>query len=86
MDRELYFGRCGSVGLNYIFGFIFAVSIVSLYLLTRHWILNNLIAIFMVFMFIKALRLSNLKVAVLLLGLAFFYDIFWVFFSEKVFG
>jgi hypothetical protein len=57
-----------------------------MYLYTKHWMLNNIIAIFMVFMFLKALRLSTLKVAALLLGLAFFYDIFWVFISSYIFG
>ena len=78
--------RLGEIGYNYITSFIIAVIIVGSYLYTKYWILNNLIGIFMVFMFIKALRLSSLKVAVLLLGLAFFYDIFWVFCSSYFFG
>mmetsp|Transcript_4053 Transcript_4053/g.3884 ORF Transcript_4053/g.3884 Transcript_4053/m.3884 type:complete len:174 (+) Transcript_4053:869-1390(+) len=37
-------------------------------------------------MVIKSVKISNFKIGALLLGLAFFYDIFWVFLSEKVFG
>jgi hypothetical protein len=34
----------------------------------------------------KIIRIPSYKVAFILLGLAFFYDIFWVFFSDYFFG
>lgn len=63
-----------------------AVGIAIYYVFTKSWILNNLIGICFVFMFIKTLRISSIKVATALLGMAFIYDIFWVFLSSKVFG
>eukprot|EP00924_Labyrinthula_sp_SR-Ha-C_P006291 snap_masked-scaffold_31-processed-gene-2.43-mRNA-1 protein AED:0.05 eAED:0.62 QI:0/-1/0/1/-1/1/1/0/464 len=50
------------------------------------WILNNFLGVSFCMLALKQLNLSSYKTgAVLLLGL-FFYDIFWVFFSEGIFG
>mmetsp|Transcript_53447 Transcript_53447/g.86558 ORF Transcript_53447/g.86558 Transcript_53447/m.86558 type:complete len:385 (+) Transcript_53447:69-1223(+) len=59
---------------------------VGTWLLTKSWILNNILAISLIIFFLTSVRLSSLKVASSLLTLAFFYDIFWVFISSSIFG
>lgn len=76
----------GTVSVKNAVIFIVAVGIAIYYVFTKNWILNNLMGICLVFMFIKTMKLSSIKVAAALLGMAFIYDIFWVFFSSKVFG
>lgn len=56
------------------------------WLLTKSWILNNILAFSLIIFFLTSVRLSSLKVASSLLTLAFFYDIFWVFISSSIFG
>jgi signal peptide peptidase-like 2B len=58
-------------------GFVLAVS----WYFTHYWLLNNILAFFLALTFLKTLRLSKLAPGMLLLGLLFFYDIFWVFLS-----
>ena len=53
------------------------------WLLTKNWVLNNVLGTCMALLFLKTLRLNKLIPGVLLLGLLFFYDIFWVFYSSK---
>lgn len=57
-----------------------------MYLLTKNWILNNLIGMCYCFMVIRSFKIVSLQVGSLLLGLLFFYDIYWVFYSERLFG
>ena len=47
--------------------------------LTHYWLLNNILAVFLALTFLKTLRLTTLVPGMVLLGLLFFYDIFWVF-------
>lgn len=54
------------------------------YAFTNSYILSNFIAFFLVLLMLRTIALPNLKVSALLLGLAFFYDIFWVFISPKL--
>ena len=51
--------------------------------ITKNWLLNNILGASMCFLFLKTLRLNKLVPGVLLLSLLFFYDIFWVFYSQK---
>jgi len=64
----------------------FCAAVVLGWLLTKSWILNNVLAISLIIFFLTSVRLSSLKVASALLILAFFYDIFWVFLSSNIFG
>jgi len=48
---------------------------------TGSWLLNNTLAFFLALTFLKTLRLTTLTPGLVLLGLLFFYDIFWVFIS-----
>lgn len=62
------------------------VLILIPYLLTKHWLLNNMIGTMLTFVMIKVVRIPNFKIGGFLLMGFFLYDIFWVFYSEKVFG
>lgn len=62
------------------------ISIVVAWLVTGHWILNNLLGISICVAFVSHVRLPNIKICAILLVCLFVYDIFWVFFSERFFG
>jgi len=66
----------------------FVVAIV--WLLNRRnsaaWILQDVMGVSLVLVLPQQLRLPNIKVSVLLLLLAFVYDVFWVFLSPLLFG
>mmetsp|Transcript_27108 Transcript_27108/g.55217 ORF Transcript_27108/g.55217 Transcript_27108/m.55217 type:complete len:403 (+) Transcript_27108:130-1338(+) len=64
----------------------FCIVIVFGWLVTKSWVLNNILAISLIIFFLTSIRLSSLMVASALLILAFFYDIFWVFLSSAIFG
>ena len=53
---------------------------------TGSLLLNNFLGISLCIAFISFIRLPSLKVTTLLLSALFVYDIFWVFFSERLFG
>ncbi|KAD4584843.1 hypothetical protein R6Q59_036372 [Mikania micrantha] len=61
-------------------------STVAAWLISGHWILNNLLGISLCFAFVSHVRLPNIKVCAMLLICLFVYDIFWVFYSEWFFG
>jgi signal peptide peptidase-like protein 2B len=44
--------------------------------------LSNIIALCIILTLFNVVKLDNMKVGALLLILAFFYDIFWVFYSS----
>jgi hypothetical protein len=54
--------------------------------ITKNWLLNNTLAIILAITFLKTIRLNTLVPGLLLLGLLFFYDIFWVFISPVFTG
>lgn len=61
-------------------------ALVISWLVSGHWILNNLLGISICIAFVSHVRLPNIKICSLLLVCLFVYDIFWVFFSERFFG
>uniref|UniRef100_A0A0C9RGT6 TSA: Wollemia nobilis Ref_Wollemi_Transcript_25560_1899 transcribed RNA sequence n=1 Tax=Wollemia nobilis TaxID=56998 RepID=A0A0C9RGT6_9CONI len=61
-------------------------ALVILWLVSGHWMLNNLLGISICIAFVSHVRLPNIKICALLLVCLFVYDIFWVFFSERFFG
>ncbi|XP_024366479.1 signal peptide peptidase-like 1 isoform X1 [Physcomitrium patens] len=65
---------------------VFSVGVVASWMVTGHWLLNNVIGISLCVAFVSHVRLPNIKVCALLLVCLFVYDIFWVFFSEQFFG
>ncbi|XP_057951517.1 signal peptide peptidase-like 1 isoform X2 [Malania oleifera] len=59
---------------------------VAAWLVSGHWILNNLLGISICIAFVSHVRLPNIKICAMLLVCLFIYDIFWVFYSERFFG
>ena len=68
-----------------VISFIISGIIISIYFITKHWILNNLICFGLCFTFLSLLILKSFNLCFLGLFAYFIYDTFWVFYSEKVF-
>jgi hypothetical protein len=75
-----------TLNISEIIGFLVALVVVIPYLLNRNWILNNIIGTSVVFTLIKTLKVPSYKIGALFLVLTFFFDIFWVFYSDRIFG
>lgn len=65
---------------------LLCIGTVITWLVSGHWILNNLLGISLCIAFVSHVRLPNIKVCAMLLVCLFLYDIFWVFYSERFFG
>lgn len=63
-----------------------AIVVVISWLLTGHWLPNNILGISLCILFATICKVPNLKVATMLFCGLFVYDIFFVFFSEHIFG
>lgn len=83
-----HMGRCCSMMFTRIEGLLMLLccGTVATWLVTGHWILNNLLGISLCIAFVCHVRLPNIKICAMLLACLFVYDIFWVFFSERFFG
>lgn len=85
-SREVEIPWLGPMPVLFFVLLPFCAAVVLGWLITKSWILNNVLAISLIIFFLTSVRLSSLKVASCLLILAFFYDIFWVFISSHIFG
>ncbi|KAL5981471.1 Signal peptide peptidase-like 1 [Asimina triloba] len=83
-----FLSRCCSKSFTRTQGILLVVSvgIVIAWLISGHWVLNNLLGISICVAFVSHVRLPNIKICAILLVCLFLYDIFWVFFSERFFG
>ncbi|KAL6545172.1 Signal peptide peptidase-like 1 [Orobanche hederae] len=83
-----YLSRCCTKSVTRVQTLLLAVCIglVISWLVTGHWILNNLLGISLCVAFVSHVRLPNIKICAMLLFCLFVYDIFWVFYSERFFG
>ncbi|KAF3432975.1 hypothetical protein FNV43_RR24077 [Rhamnella rubrinervis] len=83
-----FVSRCCSKSITRIQGLLLLLccGIVAAWLVSGHWILNNLLGISICIAFVSHVRLPNIKICAMLLVCLFIYDIFWVFFSERFFG
>lgn len=83
-----FVSRCCSKPFTRIQGLLLLLCCVTVaaWLVSGHWILNNLLGVSLCIAFVSHVRLPNIKVCAMLLGCLFVYDIFWVFFSERFFG
>ncbi|XP_021892178.1 signal peptide peptidase-like 1 [Carica papaya] len=83
-----FVSRCCSKSFTRIKGLLLLTCslIVAAWLVSGHWILNNLLGISICIAFVSHVRLPNIKICAMLLVCLFVYDIFWVFFSERFFG
>lgn len=71
----------GEMTVAGIIGTVVGVILTGSWYVTHFWLLNNILAFFLALTFLKTLRLTTLIPGMVLLGLLFFYDIFWVFLS-----
>jgi len=83
-----FMSRCCSKSFTRLQGLLmlFCITTVLAWLVSGHWLLNNLLGISICIAFVSHVRLPNIKICALLLVCLFVYDIFWVFFSERFFG
>uniref|UniRef100_A0A803M0B8 Signal peptide peptidase-like 1 n=1 Tax=Chenopodium quinoa TaxID=63459 RepID=A0A803M0B8_CHEQI len=83
-----YVSWCCSKSITRTQGLLLVVCVctVAAWLVSGHWILNNLLGISICVAFVSHVRLPNIKVCAMLLACLFMYDIFWVFYSERFFG
>ncbi|KMT16379.1 hypothetical protein BVRB_3g055240 [Beta vulgaris subsp. vulgaris] len=83
-----FVSRCCSKSITRLQGLLLVVCLctVAAWLVSGHWILNNLLGISICVAFVSHVRLPNIKVCAMLLACLFLYDIFWVFYSERFFG
>lgn len=83
-----YLSRCCSKSFTRFQGLLLllCISTVAAWLVSGHWVLNNLLGISLCIAFVSHVRLPNIKICAILLVCLFVYDIFWVFFSERFFG
>ncbi|EQC33267.1 hypothetical protein SDRG_09249 [Saprolegnia diclina VS20] len=78
----------GTITIHEVLALSVSTSLVVAWFLHRDalWSLQDLFGIALCFVFLKTIRLPNLKIGALLLLLAFAYDIFFVFVSPLLFG
>ncbi|MCD7459772.1 Signal peptide peptidase-like 1 [Datura stramonium] len=83
-----FVSRCCSKPFTRIQGLLtlLCIGTVIAWLVSGHWILNNLLGISLCIAFVSHVRLPNIKICAMLLVCLFVYDIFWVFYSERFFG
>ncbi|KAI9993470.1 hypothetical protein PInf_015553 [Phytophthora infestans] len=88
-SREVKIPLLGdSARLSEVLGFLPSITAALVWYLHRrtYWILQDLMGISLCFFFLRTVQLPNLKVATILLSLAFCYDVFFVFLSPLFFG
>eukprot|EP00300_Choanocystis_sp_HF-7_P007888 c15565_g1_i1.p1 GENE.c15565_g1_i1~~c15565_g1_i1.p1 ORF type:complete len:367 (+),score=85.09 c15565_g1_i1:608-1708(+) len=54
-------------------------AICTVYLLTKYWVMNNILGVVFAIQGIEVLSLGNIKIGIVLLLGLFVYDVFWVF-------
>mmetsp|Transcript_2486 Transcript_2486/g.4369 ORF Transcript_2486/g.4369 Transcript_2486/m.4369 type:complete len:228 (-) Transcript_2486:403-1086(-) len=84
--KRVGFNENWSISLSEIVSVGICAPIGFLYYFKRYFLANNLLACGLVLSAIEFLALEDIKSGVFLLSGLFFYDIFWVFGSSKVFG
>lgn len=67
--------------LLYVYTLLVSVPIGLLYLITKHYMLNNILGIFFCIFGIESFLIGSTHVGFILLGALFFYDIYFVFFT-----
>lgn len=91
-SRQLSLPGCclggGSLPLAEVLGFLFSATLAGAWYFHRRtwWLVQDVFGVSLCFLFLRTVQVPNLKVATILLGLAFFYDIFFVFISPLFFG
>lgn len=83
-DRAISLPWLGRVTLWELLCWAIGVAVAGVYFKTKHWTLNNLLGFSFSVHGIEKLSLGSFKVAAILLSGLFFYDIFWVFGTDKL--
>ncbi|XP_077288225.1 signal peptide peptidase-like protein isoform X2 [Arctopsyche grandis] len=78
-------GCCGRYSAAELTAFGLSLAIVTVWVLTGHWLLMDAMGMGLCVTFIAFVRLPSLKVSTLLLTGLLLYDVFWVFFSSYIF-
>lgn len=65
---------------------VVALGLVAVYMVTRHWMLSNVLAACFAIQGIMLIQLDSFTTGFVLLGGLFLYDIFWVFGSTRLAG
>ncbi|DAZ97077.1 TPA: hypothetical protein N0F65_001261 [Lagenidium giganteum] len=77
-----------SMPMSEVLGMVISTILAVVWYVYRRtcWPLQDLFGITLCFVFLRTVQLPNLKVATILLSLAFVYDVFFVFISPAIFG
>lgn len=73
------------MNLTGLASFVLALGVLIAWLVTKFFVLTNLLAVAIAITALTFVRLPNLTVGSVILVLFFIYDIFWVFLSEFIF-
>ena len=65
---------------------IISLILTLIYLISKHWILNNIIVGFLSYSIISIYHIKNFRICILFLFITLIYDIFWVYFSPFFFN
>jgi len=79
LRKEVKFPCLGDASYAAIIGTLVGIVLSLSWYFTHNWLLNNLLAVLLALTFLKTIRLTTMIPGMVLLGLLFFYDIFWVF-------
>lgn len=76
------------VPLSEVLGLLLSAALALFWYVNRRtcWYLQDVFGVSLCFVFLKTVQLPSLKVATILLSLAFVYDVFFVFISPLIFG
>lgn len=84
--HEIDFPLFGKTSIASIIGTVTGIALSVAWFITKNWVLNNILGLALAITFLKTMRLTTLVPGLLLIGLLFFYDIFWVFISPVFTG
>ena len=86
LNVPLYSKYFGKVTESHLAAFIFACSATLYWLMFGSLIIHNWLGLSVCIAFISLFQMPSLKITLATLVLLFSSDIFWVFFSERIFG
>ncbi|CAD8108032.1 unnamed protein product [Paramecium primaurelia] len=75
-----------SNNIKILFSTIMSGILIILYHYSKTWILNNILAVSIIFFSFRILEFDSLRTGTIFMFLAFFYDLFWLFVSPTIFG
>ncbi|CAD8178969.1 unnamed protein product [Paramecium pentaurelia] len=75
-----------SNNIKILFSTIMSGILIIIYHYTKTWILNNILAVSIIFFSFRILEFDSLRTGTIFMFLALFYDLFWLFVSPTIFG